>query len=504
MKNRYLSTRIMAIMMAAAMVVSAAPAAFAAERADSETIKEDNQPAADADSDTQEDADAQDSADADKTADAEGTKTEYPLTITTYDYDGNEIETTYEKAPEKVLAVYQGSIETMLALGLEDRLVATAGLDNEVPDELKDAFSKTNYLDEFTPSLETVTMLEPDMILSWSSLFSDKNLGNVTDWIDKGCNTYYNTNTRPDGDRTLENEFTDILNIGKIFDVQDKAETIVDEAKNVIDTTLSATADMEEKPSVLIVEPLGEDITNYGASSLAGDMATQLGATLANPDAATVGKFCRERGVPFILDAAQAAGALPLIVQDLYVDMLAGNDYKWMLNYCGTGFVYIRKELRQSIQQKSAGWMSADDVSSADDLVLRQDAGRFELGFPNVSGIYGLGLVAERYCALGAQTIERYLAELRSYLCQQVELTSGLRLRYHFRQENQSQIVCLLADSTLHITDQQLWQRRAVCDLKGSDPQTGELILRVALHYYNTKEDIDRLILAIQGCRQGA
>ena len=58
MKNRYLSTRIMAIMMAAAMAVSAAPAAFAAERADSETIKEDNQPAADADSDTQEDAEA--------------------------------------------------------------------------------------------------------------------------------------------------------------------------------------------------------------------------------------------------------------------------------------------------------------------------------------------------------------------------------------------------------------------------------------------------------------
>ena len=273
MKNRYLSTRIMAIMMAAAMVVSAAPAAFAAERADSETIKEDNQPAADAD------ADAQDSADADKTADAEGTKTEYPLTIT-----------TYEKAPEKVLAVYQGSIETMLKLGLEDRLVATAGLDNEVPDDLKEAFSKTNYLDEFTPSLETVTMLEPDMILSWSSLFSDKNLGNVTDWIDKGCNTYYNTNTRPDGDRTLENEFTDILNLGKIFDVQDKAQAIVDDAKAVIDKTLTATADVEEKPSVMVLEPLGEDITNYGAKSLGGDMVTQLGATLANPDASTVGK----------------------------------------------------------------------------------------------------------------------------------------------------------------------------------------------------------------------
>ena len=290
MKNKYLSTRIMAVVIAATMTVSAAPAAFAAERADSETIKEDNQPAAD----TEENADAEETdaeeADTEETADAEGTKTEYPLTITTYDYEGNEIETTYEKAPEKVLAVYQGSIETMLALGLEDRLVATAGLDNEVPDEMKEAFSKTNYLDEFTPSLETVTMLEPDMILSWGSLFSDKNLGDVTNWIDKGCNTYYNTNTRAGGDRTLENEFTDILNLGKIFDVQDKAQAIVDEAKEVIDKTLNATADVEEKPTVLVVEPLGEDITNYGSSSLGGDMVTQLGATLANPDASTVGK----------------------------------------------------------------------------------------------------------------------------------------------------------------------------------------------------------------------
>ena len=40
----------------------------------------------------------------------------------------------------------------------------------------------------------------------------------------------------------------------------------------------------------MVLEPLGENITNYGASSLGGDMVTQLGATLANPDASTVGK----------------------------------------------------------------------------------------------------------------------------------------------------------------------------------------------------------------------
>ena len=182
-------------------------------------------------------------------------KTEYPLTITTYNTDGTELKTVYEKAPERVLAVYQGSIETMLALGLEEHLVATAGLDNEVPDEQKSAFSKTKYLDEFTPSLETVTMLEPDMIFSWGSLFQDTTLGDTKGWIEKGVNLYMNTNTHPmqngvSYSKTLENEYEDILNIGKIFDVQDRAEAIVNDMKDTITKVEKETKGIKEKPTV--------------------------------------------------------------------------------------------------------------------------------------------------------------------------------------------------------------------------------------------------------------
>lgn len=224
-----------------------------------------------------------------------GKRTEYPLSITTYGSDGTELTTTYEKAPEKVLAVYQGSIETLLALGLEDRIVAAAGLDNEVPDEQKPGFSKIKYLDEFTPSLETVTMLEPDLIFSWGSLFGEKTLGDAAGWVDKGTNIYMNSNTHPKNgettyNKTLENEFTDILNIGKIFDVQDKAEAIVNEMKDMIASVKEQTADLENSPSVLILESMGDGITNYNASSLGGDMVTQLGGILANPDGGTLGK----------------------------------------------------------------------------------------------------------------------------------------------------------------------------------------------------------------------
>lgn len=222
-------------------------------------------------------------------------KTEYPITVTTYGTDGRELKTTYEKAPEKVLAVYQGCVETLLAMGLEEHIAATAGLDNEVPDEQKPAFSKTDYLDEFTPSLETVTMLEPDMIFSWGSLFRDTTLGDAEGWMDQGTNIYMNTNTHPvqEGksyNKTLENEYTDLLNIGKIFDVQDRAEEIVRDMKESIEKVEEKTSGIKEKPDVLIVESGKDAFTNYGKTSLGGDMVTKLGGKLANPDASKIGK----------------------------------------------------------------------------------------------------------------------------------------------------------------------------------------------------------------------
>lgn len=288
MKNRKMTKSVAVLLVALSIVLGMTGCKGSSnstdERKDAESIKQENQAAEPAD-DKKEKEETVESA----------KKTEYPLTIMTYDSEGNEIKTVYKKAPEKVLAVYQGSVETMLALGLEDHMVATAGLDNEVPDEQKAAFSKVKYLDEFTPSLETVTMLEPDMIFSWGSLFGEKTLGSVSDWVEKGTNTYMNTNTHPkqndkDYNRTLENEYEDILNIGKIFDVQDKAEAIVDKMKDTIAKVKEETDSIKEKPSVLVLESYDDTFTNYSASTLGGDMVTQLGGRLANKDGNSLGK----------------------------------------------------------------------------------------------------------------------------------------------------------------------------------------------------------------------
>lgn len=209
----------------------------------------------------------------------------YPVTITNYNFTGDEVSYTYEKAPEKVIAVYQGSIETMIALGLEDHVLASYGLDNEVKDEWKAGFERMKYDDSvFAPDKETVTLLNPDMILSWGSLFGDKTLGDVSNWNEKNIATYMNTNTRPGGyPRSLENEYTDILNIGKIFNVEDKAEALVSQMKEVVSSTLTAVKG-EAPVRVAVVEPGKNSTTNYDAKSLAGDMVVQLGGELVKPD----------------------------------------------------------------------------------------------------------------------------------------------------------------------------------------------------------------------------
>ena len=93
-------------------------------------------------------------------------------------------------------------------------------------------------------------------------------------------------------------EYTDILNIGTIFDVQDKAEAIVNDMKDTIAKVTEATASIEEKPTALILESWDDTFTNYGSATLGGDTLTQLGGELANPDASSVGKRRCDRGKP--------------------------------------------------------------------------------------------------------------------------------------------------------------------------------------------------------------
>lgn len=215
----------------------------------------------------------------------------YPVTVKTIDYAGNEIDMVFEEAPTKVLAIYQGTIETMIALGLEDHVMASFGLDNDLDEIHQDSLDRMNYDDSvFSPDLEYVVSLQPDFIFSWGSLFSDIYLGDVTTWLERGTNCYISANThnyfKPN---TIEHEYQTILDIGTIFNVEEKAIALVDEMKARVDETLELYKDLPAQ-NVLAIEYLDGDIRNYSTSTVIGNMITNLGGNLILTDSINISK----------------------------------------------------------------------------------------------------------------------------------------------------------------------------------------------------------------------
>lgn len=204
-------------------------------------------------------------------------------------------------------------------------------------------------------------------------------------------------------------------------------------------------------------------------------------------------QMCRKRDLLLFVDGVQALGALQVDVERWGVDLLVGNDYKWMMNFCGTGYAYISRRLQPLIRHWGAGWMSDDDRFNTGKarLTLREDAGRFEIGYPHADGIYGLGLMAAQYDMLSGVEVERYVCGLADYFTARLAQTPWLRLAYDFPAENRCQIVYIKVAAGCPVTDEMLEKAGVFAHFESPD-ENGERGMRLSFHLYNNTQDIDR------------
>jgi selenocysteine lyase/cysteine desulfurase len=82
-------------------------------------------------------------------------------------------------------------------------------------------------------------------------------------------------------------------------------------------------------------------------------------------DLKALGDICRERDIIFFVNASQALGTRPLDISQVPVDALTSVGFKWLCGPYGTGFCWIRPEVRATIRYNQAYWLS---VLTADDL----------------------------------------------------------------------------------------------------------------------------------------
>lgn len=209
----------------------------------------------------------------------------YPLTITTYNYAKEPVEYTFEKAPERVVTLWTNSLENMLALGLGDRIVLAAGVTaEEVLPEYQEELAKVQELAPKYPPKEDIVALEPDLINAWYSTYAEeKYWGDVGFWHERGCGTLMALNSAVLPTQSLQNEYDDILTLGRIFDVEDRAQAIVDEIAEKVEAG-RAYAATQEPVRLLILENEGDAFRNYGENCIGGSIATEVGAQLCEKD----------------------------------------------------------------------------------------------------------------------------------------------------------------------------------------------------------------------------
>ncbi|KOT98874.1 lipoprotein [Streptomyces rimosus subsp. pseudoverticillatus] len=163
-----------------------------------------------------------------------GTKASgFPYTVTNCG-----VRTTFQAPPRRAVTMNQHTTEIMLALGLKDRLVGTAYLDDKVLPQYEKDYKSVKVLAEKYPSYETLLGANPDFVYGGYASAFDKAEGRERAALEKsGIKTRLNIEYCAQDKTGVQQLAQEIREVGATFGVRDRAEELVRKAETTIDAT---------------------------------------------------------------------------------------------------------------------------------------------------------------------------------------------------------------------------------------------------------------------------
>lgn len=223
---------------------------------------------------------------------------------------------------------------------------------------------------------------------------------------------------------------------------------------------------------------------------------------VVNP-ARDVGRVAREHGIPYLLDACQSVGQLPIDVADIGCDMLTTTSRKYLRGPRGVGFLYVRSDFLEHLDPVFVELLTAP-VVLPDRYELRDDARRFETWEKNYANVLGLGAAAGYATELGVPEIWERIQSLGSMTRMLLGEIDGVTVR------DLGAVKCGIV--TFEVEDRHALEVRELLSERSinvsiSTPLSAPVdmheraidgLVRASVHAFNTEEEIEEFVSAMR------
>ncbi|HXN23451.1 MAG TPA: aminotransferase class V-fold PLP-dependent enzyme [Candidatus Dormibacteraeota bacterium] len=229
---------------------------------------------------------------------------------------------------------------------------------------------------------------------------------------------------------------------------------------------------------------------------------------LVNP-AAEIGTLTREAGIPFLLDACQSIGQMPINVRRIGCDALTATARKFLRGPRSIGFLYVGRKLLESLEPVFLDLHSAEWVGR-NKYRIRPDARRFECWETNCAAKLGLAAAVDYALGWGLPSIWERVSLLAHKLRNNLSALPGVRLR------DRGQTLCGIVTFTIGGHDAftvldylrshriNVWVSKPTSTRLDFEERKLPAMIRASVHYYNTDEEIVRFCEALSGLGGGA
>ncbi len=210
-------------------------------------------------------------------------------------------------------------------------------------------------------------------------------------------------------------------------------------------------------------------------------------------DVGAIARFCRTRAIHILLDVMQGLGAVGQSFGDLGIDFAYTGGGKWLLGPQGSGILYVNSAILPKLKPANFGWLSAqwDDFNDIyTRKPLKPGASRYEEGTKNYIGIYGLRESLRILLDAGMSEVADRVRMLVQLLRQRLEERGFEIITPADPQRYAGIITARRPDIDASALFTRLKQQGFICSLR-------ENRLRIAPHFYNTEEEVERFCAAL-------